>query len=94
MGSKSRHLQGWAALLAVVIIADLTGEVTMSTGFRTLAHNKTFGPPLIVTWAVLTAHLFGLVPARYDPIHNSFQLLRQICIRTDMAPEVAFESLL
>jgi hypothetical protein len=62
----------WAALGALVLVADLTGTQTMSEAFRTCSRHKLTGPPLAIGWVVLNAHLFGLIPAKYDPFHRAF----------------------
>ena len=63
---------GWVALGVLVVVADLTGERTMSDTFRMAARHRVAGPAIIGGWALLTAHLFGLIPPEYDPIHRVF----------------------
>jgi hypothetical protein len=66
---------GWLAVGVLVAVADVTGERTMSDTFRMAARHPVIGPAVIAGWGVLTAHLFGLVPPQYDPIHRGFSLL-------------------
>jgi hypothetical protein len=62
----------WGALVALVIAADLTGSKTMSAAFRTCSRHPYFGPPLILGWGYLNAHLFGVLPVKYDLFHMAF----------------------
>lgn len=59
---------GWVAVGAAVIAAELLDERTMSEAFRDAARHPTFGPVVFGAWIILTAHLFGAIPPRYDPI--------------------------
>jgi hypothetical protein len=61
---------GWIALAIIVAAADVTGSRTMSDAFRTASRSKIGRPVIIAGWAVLTAHLFGLVPPERDPINQ------------------------
>ena len=60
---------GWVSVAAVVIAAELLDERTMSEAFRMASRHPVGRPVLFSAWAILTAHLFGLIPPRYDPIH-------------------------
>lgn len=60
---------GWVAVGAVVIAAELMDTRTMSEAFGEAARHPVYGPVIFTAWAILTAHLFGAIPARYDPIH-------------------------
>jgi hypothetical protein len=60
---------GWIALAALVLAADATGNETMSDAFKIASRQRVAGPAVVLTWATLTAHLFGLLPLRYDPFH-------------------------
>jgi hypothetical protein len=64
---KAGHT-GWAGVFAIVAVADLVGDRTMSEIFRECSRHPVGRPVLIVTWTALTMHLFGLVPADRDPI--------------------------
>jgi hypothetical protein len=61
---------GWLAVAGVVIAADATGNRTLSELFRTSARHPVAGPFVVVGWGTLTAHLFGLIPPQYDPVHQ------------------------
>lgn len=60
--------KGWVAVAAVVIAAELLDEKTMSDAFRTAARHPVYGPIILTAWGILTAHLVGVIPAKYDPI--------------------------
>lgn len=59
---------GWVAVSAVVVAAELLDEKTMSEAFHTASRHPAYGPVVISAWGILTAHLFGFIPAKYDPI--------------------------
>lgn len=52
----------------VVVIAELLDERTMSEAFEAASRHPVGRPVLFSAWAILTAHLFGLIPDHYDPI--------------------------
>jgi hypothetical protein len=60
---------GWIALGILVAAADVTGSTTMSDAFRTASRHPVGRPLMIAGWAILTAHLFGLIPPERDPIN-------------------------
>jgi hypothetical protein len=68
-----RHIGkwGWLGLTALVVLWDCVAPETLSAVFLRRRTN----PVTILAWSVLTAHLFGLVPPRYDPILRTFRLV-------------------
>ena len=68
MKRMSPGAAGWVAVGVAVILAELLDEKTMSEAFRDAARHPVYGPVIFGAWGVLTAHLFGAIPARYDPI--------------------------
>lgn len=62
--------RGWAAVGLVVLAADMFDEMTMSEAFTTFSRTKPGMAVTIATWSILTAHLFGIIPQEYDPIHQ------------------------
>lgn len=60
--------KGWIAVSAVVVAAEVLDERTMSEAFREASRHPVYGPLVLTAWAILTAHLTGLIPPRYDPI--------------------------
>jgi hypothetical protein len=61
---------GWIAVAVAVAAADTTGQRTMSDVFREASRHPVTGPAVVVGWGVLTAHLFGFIPAPLDPFHR------------------------
>ena len=59
---------GWVAVSTVVVLAELLDEKTMSEAFRAASRHPVYGPAVIAAWGILTAHLLGLIPVKYDPI--------------------------
>jgi hypothetical protein len=58
---------GWAITAGVITAWDILAEETMSSAFtRSVKHPRT-RPAVVASWAILTAHLFGALPERYDP---------------------------
>jgi uncharacterized membrane protein YgdD (TMEM256/DUF423 family) len=68
---------GWISVAAVVIAADVLDARTMSEVFRETARHPVGGPVMLIGWAILTAHLFGTLPQKYDPIHNAAEFVRR-----------------
>ena len=63
---------GWAFLSAYVVAWDLvalfSGHETLTSAFWRGTHHPVSRLPVTVVWLVTTAHLFGVLPARMDPI--------------------------
>ena len=73
---KQHAVAGWAAILALVGLYDLTALRknfdTLSAGFYKAS--RTRGAPVVVLlWLYLTLHLFRLIPLKWDP-------LRRMCL--------------
>lgn len=60
---------GWVSVGAVVVVAEVIDARTMSEAFHAASRHPVAGPAMAITWSVLSAHLFGIIPDRYDPIH-------------------------
>lgn len=62
--TKHKGRYGWLLVAVVVVVWDLTAPETLSSAFlRRRTH-----PAVILAWAGLTAHLFGVLPRQYDPL--------------------------
>lgn len=82
--TKPRHNHpgyGWAALATLVTIADVTGDKSMSEFFKETSRDPVLGPILIVGWGYLNAHLFGLLPLKYDLFHKAAHVAGKACVR-------------
>lgn len=66
--------RGWLIAGAVVIAADLIDERTLSDSFREFSRTPYGLAVLIPAWALLTAHLFGIIPEKYDPFYAAFKV--------------------
>ena len=64
--------RAWAALVAGVaaydVYAIMRRKSTMSTAFYEITRDVRGRLVLIIIWAVLTGHLFRLIPKRFDPM--------------------------
>jgi hypothetical protein len=61
---------GWIAVGIAIAIAEVTDSRTMSAAFRDAVEHPVAGPAICITYGIFTAHLFGLIPPRYDPLHQ------------------------
>lgn len=69
----NRHGErAWFALVAGVVAYDAYAfrykHATMSTAFYELSRNWRGKVLLSAVWALLTVHLFRVVPERFDPL--------------------------
>jgi hypothetical protein len=60
---------GWISVGVVVVVAELLDERTMSEAFEAASRHPVGRPVLFSAWAILTAHLFGVLPDRCDPFN-------------------------
>lgn len=79
---------GWFATLAVIVAAELLDEKTMSTGFRNYSRDPRGKYVMIPAWAYLTAHLFGVIPAKYDPLSLLWIAVKGAEVVLDELPEL------
>lgn len=61
----------WCYLAAAVLAWDLLAadEQTLSEAFRRSREHPASAVAVGVIWGMLTAHLWGLLPQRADPLH-------------------------
>jgi len=72
------HWIGWTALAGVVAVADYYSDRSMSDAFKTLARNRRTMPIMIAVSVYVNAHLFGVIPDRWDVFHAVRALVRTI----------------
>lgn len=64
---------GWFLLAGYVAAYDLwairTNRETLSSAFLRAVQHPINKWPTIFVWAGLTAHLFNIMPDKYDPLH-------------------------
>jgi len=67
------HL-AWVGLIAYITIYDVLalrkGVTTLSTAFYRLSRRRYSSPAVLLIWAVLTGHLFRIIPKKYDPFRS------------------------
>jgi len=73
---KNSERYGWAGIAVLVIVVDLTADKTMSEAFDDAMHDPVLRPFIIIGWAYLTAHLFGLV--KHDPLESLVKLRNRL----------------
>ena len=59
--------RGWLAMAFVALAVDVLDEATLSESFRDYSRTPSGRIVTSASWAILTAHLFGLLPPEYDP---------------------------
>jgi hypothetical protein len=73
---KSGHA-GWVIIAVGVLAWDFLAPETLTDAFRQARKHPVGAAAVAVTWGVLTAHLFELIPSKVDPIHRSTMVVRQ-----------------
>jgi len=63
---------GWLLLAAGVYAWDRYAPETFTDAFQRGMRNPHSRPLVIGVWGLLTIHLHGLVPRKYDPFHILF----------------------
>lgn len=61
---------GWAGIALIIAAAEVRDSRTMSDAFKAASRTPVTGPIMTVAYGILTAHLFGLLPTRFDPFHQ------------------------
>lgn len=67
---------GWVGILAVAGVYDYYAPETLSHGFKRAlkAHPIT----TTVAYGFMTAHLFGLIPEKIDPLTQGLNLIKRV----------------
>jgi|SRR5580658_1712643 hypothetical protein len=68
---------GWLVIGVLVLAWDLTAPETLSEAFRRARSGRVSCPVVVVAWAMLTGHLFALLPRQADPIRAALDVVRQ-----------------
>lgn len=61
-------VRGWLLAGAVILAMDILDERTLSESFLEFSRTPVGRIATVVSWSVLTAHLFGVLPSDRDPI--------------------------
>lgn len=64
-----RGAAGWAVLAAGIVAWDLLAPETLSASFRKAHDHPASAAAVTVAWALLTAHLWNVLPQAADPLH-------------------------
>ncbi len=78
---KSGHL-GWLSIAAGVVAWDVLASDTLTESFRRAQAHPVSAVATGTAWWVLTAHLFGWLPERADPIHLGVAGARNLASRS------------
>ncbi len=62
--------KGWIGLAIYVTAWDILAPETLSRGFYEATRHPVKRWPLTLAWAFITAHLFRLLPERYDVLRH------------------------
>jgi hypothetical protein len=75
---------GWALVAIGILIWDLTApeDQQLTDAWRRANRRGPVSAALVgAAWAVTTAHLYGLIPARFDPLHMIY--LSRVALRNE-----------
>lgn len=75
-----RGSAAWVLLAVGILAWDLTAadDQTLSESFRRGADSPVARLVIVASWAALTAHLFGVLPHRTDPLHAVYVARRRM----------------
>lgn len=69
--------KAWFGLVAYIITYDIWAAVTKKETLSTSFYNSLKHPirkwPVILVWSYITAHLFKLIPDKFDPLRELFK---------------------
>jgi hypothetical protein len=68
---------GWFVIGTLALAWDLAAPETLSAAFQRARGNRAGGAVVVVAWALLTAHLFQLLPERADPFRGPVDAARK-----------------
>jgi len=67
---------GWVGLILYVVLYDYFSHKTLSQAFWDAKKEPLKCILLVITWSYLTAHLFELMPERFDALYHVAKLRR------------------
>jgi hypothetical protein len=67
---------GWLVIGVLVLAWDVAAPETLSAAFQRARSNPVSGAVVAVAWALLTGHLFDVLPERADPFQWSIDSVR------------------
>jgi hypothetical protein len=67
---------GWLVIGVLVLAWDVAAPETLSAAFQRARSNPVSATAVAVAWALLTGHLFDVLPERADPFRLSIDTVR------------------
>jgi hypothetical protein len=64
--------QVWTATGLAILAVDILGETTLSESFNTFSRTPHGRIVTTAGWLYLTAHMFGMIPSKRDPLVLAF----------------------
>jgi len=67
---------GWLVIGVLVVAWDVAAPETLTAAFQRARSGPVGGTAVAVAWALLTGHLFDVLPKRADPFRLSIESVR------------------
>jgi len=74
---------GWLVIGVLVLAWDVAAPETLTAAFQRARSGPVSGTAVAVAWALLTGHLFDVLPKRADPFRLSVEPVRNALQRGD-----------
>ena len=74
---------GWLVIGVLVVAWDVAAPETLTAAFQRARSSPVSGTAVAVAWALLTGHLFDVLPERADPFRLSIDSVRNALQRGD-----------
>jgi hypothetical protein len=74
---------GWLVIGVLVLAWDVAAPETLTAAFQRARSGPVSGTAVAVAWALLTGHLFDVLPKRADPFRLSIESVRNALQRGD-----------
>ena len=74
---------GWLVIGVLVVAWDVVAPETLTAAFQRARSGPVGGTAVAVAWALLTGHLFDVLPKRADPFRLSIESVRNALQRGD-----------
>lgn len=69
---------GWLVMFCYIVAWDIYAPETLSDAFYNAFQHPLHKWWVIAVWAVITLHLFKLIPKKYDLIHIVTDLIKEL----------------
>ena len=74
---------GWLVIGVLVVAWDVAAPETLTAAFQRARSGPVSGTAVALAWALLTGHLFDVLPKRADPFRLSIDSVRNALQRGD-----------